>query len=223
MEHNWRLQNNVQDAIKWEPLLSLSKIEVVAEDGVVCLSGVVDSYAKKVEAENTAKKVNGVKVVVEKIEVKLPDYWVKTNLEIACQALAALKVNNFLPEEKIVIKVEDGWITLEGELPWNYQKEAAQNALNYLKGIRGVFNNIVIKPETQDVIEQRDVEAALARSWSIDDKNIHVKVMGTTVTLTGTVNSWYQKEEAGRIVWNTPGIGKVSNELIVDYIYLIIN
>jgi osmotically-inducible protein OsmY len=221
MKNNEELQKKVINAIKWEPFLSSSEIEVSVEDGIVSLSGVVDSYAKKIEAENAAKRVNGVRAVVEKIQVKIPDSWIKTNIEIAGQALNALKANWSVPNEKIVIKVEDGWITLEGELPWNYQKEAAKNALNYLKGIRGVFNNIQVKPETHDVIEQKDVENALSLSWSIDDSNIHVKVSGPTVVLTGTVNSWYQKEEAERIAWNTPGIKHVNNDLSVDFICLI--
>ncbi|KOY84437.1 ornithine aminotransferase [bacterium 336/3] len=221
MKNNEELQRKVTNAIKWEPLLSSSEIEVTVEDGIVSLLGVVDSYAKKIEAENAAKRVNGVRAVVEKIQVKLPDSWIKTNLEIEGQVLNALKANWSVPDEKIVIKVEDGWITLEGELPWNYQKEAAKNALNYLKGIRGVFNNIQIKPETHDNIEQKDVENALNLSWSIDDSNIHVKVSGTTVVLTGTVNSWYQKEEAERIAWNTPGIRHINNDLSIDSICLI--
>jgi osmotically-inducible protein OsmY len=218
MRNNHDMQMKVINAIKWEPLLTSAEIEVIVEDGIVSLSGVVDSYAKKIEAENAAKRVNGVRAVVEEIQVKLPDSWIKTNLEIASQALAALKSNWSVPEEKIVIKVENSWITLEGELPWNYQKEAAKNALNYLSGIKGLVNNIQVKPETHDDIEQKDVEDALARSWSIDDSNIHVKVSGATVVLTGTVNSWYQKEEAGRIAWNTPGIWHVSNELDIDFI-----
>lgn len=221
MKNNEELQRKVTNAIKWEPLLSSSEIEVTVEDGIVSLLGVVDSYAKKIEAENAAKRVNGVRAVVEKIQVKLPDSWIKTNLEIEGQVLNALKANWSVPDEKIVIKVEDGWITLEGELPWNYQKEAAKNALNYLKGIRGVFNNIQIKPETHDNIEQKDVENALNLSWSIDDSNIHVKVSGATVVLTGTVNSWYQKEEAERIAWNTPGIRHINNDLSIDSICLI--
>ncbi|KOY84561.1 ornithine aminotransferase [bacterium 336/3] len=221
MKNNEELQRRVTNAIKWEPLLSSSEIEVTVEDSIVSLLGVVDSYAKKIEAENAAKRVNGVRAVVQKIQVKLPDSWIKTNLEIAGQALNALKTNWSVPDEKIVIKVEDGWITLEGELPWNYQKEAAKNALNYLKGIRGVFNNIQIKPEIHDNIEQKDVENALNLSWSIDDTSIYVKVSGTTVVLTGTVNSWYQKEEAERIAWNTPDIRHINNDLSIDSICLI--
>lgn len=217
MKNNTELQTDVQNAIKWEPLLHAAEIGVTAKDGVVSLTGVVDSYAKKMEAENAAKRVIGVKALVEKIEVKFPNSWTKTNAEIAHEVLAALKSNWSVPKDKVTVKVEDGWVTLDGELPWNYQKESAKNTINYLGGVKGVTNNIKIKSETHDAIEKQDVEDAIGRSWSVDDSDINVSVSGTTVTLTGTVNSWYQKDEAGRIAWNTPGIWHVKNELEVDY------
>jgi osmotically-inducible protein OsmY len=133
--------------------------------------------------------------------------------------LTALNSNCSIPKEKVTIKVEDGWVTLDGELPLNYQKEAAKSAVNYLAGVKGVTNNIKIKSESTDVIEIRDVEAAIARGLSVDDLDINVTVSGTTVTLSGTVNSWSQKEEEGRIAWNTPGIWHVKNEMLVDYYF----
>jgi osmotically-inducible protein OsmY len=219
MKTNQELQTDVQNAIKWEPLLNAAEIGVTAKDGVVSLTGVVDSYLKKLEAENAAKKVIGVKALVEKIEVKFPSAWSKSNVEIANEVLTALKLNWSVPKDKVTIKVEDGWVTLEGELPWNYQKEAANSAVHYLTGVKGVINNIKIKSETHDAIEKHDVENAIGRSWSIDDSDINVSVSGTTVTLSGMVGSWYEKEEAARIAWNTPGIWHVKNELVVDYYY----
>jgi len=217
MKNNQELQTDVQNAIKWEPLLNAAEIGVTAKDGVVSLTGVVDSYAKKLEAENAAKKVIGVKALVEKIEVKFPNSWTKTNVEIANEVLTALKSNWSVPQDTVKVKVEDGWVTLEGELPWNFQKEAAKGAVNYLIGVKGVTNNIKIKSESHDAIEKQDLEDAIHRSWSIDDTDINVSVSGTTVTLTGTVDSWYQKEEAGRIAWKTSGIWHVKNDLVVDY------
>jgi osmotically-inducible protein OsmY len=223
MKNNQELQTDVQNAIKWEPLLNAAEIGVTAKDGVVSLTGVVDSYAKKMEAENAAKKVIGVKALVEKIEVNFPNSWTKTNAEIANEVLTGLKNNGSIPNDKITVKVKDGWVTLEGELQWNYQKEAAKSAVNYLTGVKGVSNNIKIKSESHDTIEKKDVEAAIARSWSIDDSDINVAVSGTTVTLTGTVDSWYQRNEATRIAWNTPGIWHVNNELAVDYFYALVD
>ena len=222
MKSNTELQTDVQNAIRWEPLLHAAEIGVTAKDGVVSLTGVVDSYAKKVEAENAAKKVIGVKALVENIEVHFASEWTKTNAEIANEVLSALKSNWSVPKDKVTVKVENGWVTLEGELPWNYQKEAAKSAVNYLAGVRGITNNIKIKSESHDAIEQRDVENAIGRSWAVDDTDIQVEVSGTTVTLTGTVDSWYQKDEAGRIAWNTPGVWHVKNELAVDYFYALV-
>jgi osmotically-inducible protein OsmY len=219
MKSNEELQKDVQNAIKWEPLLHAAEIGVTAKDGVVSLTGVVDCYAKKMEAENAAKKVVGVKALVEKIEVSLPHAWARTNGEIADEVLAALKANWTVPNDKVMVKVENGWITLEGELPWNFQKEAAKKTVNYLLGVKGVTNNITIKSNTNEAIEKADVEAAIGRSWTVDDRDIVVSVSGTTVTLSGTVNSWYQRDEAARIAWNTPGIWHVKNELAVDYEY----
>lgn len=219
MKNNEELQADVQHAIKWEPLLRNTEIGVTAKDGIVSLSGTVDSYAKKIEAENVAKRIIGVKGLVEAIEVELPDAWKKTDHEIASEAVKALTVNWLIPKEKITVKVENGWVTLDGELPWNYQKDAAKDIAYYLDGVKGITNNIKIKPETHDSIEQKDVERALARSLSVDDSDIQVSVSGTHVTLTGTVNSWYQKEEAGHIAWKTPGIWHVENNLSVDYYY----
>ena len=219
MKSNEELQKDVQNAIKWEPLLHAAEIGVTAKDGVVSLTGVVDCYAKKMEAENAAKKVIGVKALVEKIEVSLPHAWARTNGEIADEVLAALKANWTVPNDKVMVKVEDGWITLEGELPWNFQKEAAKKTVNYLLGVKGVTNNITIKSNTNEALEKADVEAAIGRSWTVDDRDIVVSVSGTTVTLSGTVNSWYQRDEAARIAWDTPGIWHVKNELAVDYEY----
>jgi len=219
MKNNAELQEDVQNAIKWEPLLHAAEIGVTAKDGVVSLTGIVDSYAKKMEAENAAKRVIGVKALVEKIEVKLHSSWSKTDADIAKDVLTALNSNWSVPKDKVTVKVEEGFVTLEGELPWNYQREAAKNAVNYLMGVKGVTNLIKIKTETHDAIEKKDVEEAIGRSWAIDDSDINVSVSGTTVTLTGTVDSWYQKEEAGRIAWNTPGIWHVKNNLEVDYYF----
>jgi osmotically-inducible protein OsmY len=215
MKDNSTLQAEVQNAIKWEPLLEAAEIGVTVKDGVVSLSGSVDSFAKKMEAENAAKKVRGVVALIENIEVRFPNSWSRSNVEIANEAVNALKSNWSVPNDNITVKVEDGWVTLEGELPWNYQREAAKSAINYLSGIKGVTNLIKIKSEITDEIEKKEVEDAFERSWSVNNNDIKVSVLGTTVTLDGTVNSWYQKEEAGRIAWNTPGIMDVKNELTI--------
>ena len=220
MKNNAEIQKDVQDAIKWEPLLNAAEIGVTVKDGVVTLTGTVDSYTKKTEAEDAAKNVAGVKAVVEKIEINYGSRWAKKDdNEIATEIVNVLKWNWQIPIDKVKVKVENGWITLDGELPWNYQKEAAKDAVKNLLGVTGVTNNITIKSERQDQIEKRDIENALRRNWSINDRDIIVKVSGNKVTLSGRVNSWYQKTEAARIAWNAPGIWAVDNELVVESAY----
>ncbi|UOU97490.1 BON domain-containing protein [Chryseobacterium daecheongense] len=218
MKTNAELQKDVQDAIKWEPLLHSAEIGVTAKNGVVSLTGIVDSYAKKMQAEDAAKNVVGVKVLVENIKVKFPNSRSKTDNEIADEIIAAFESNTVIPEKQIKVKVEDGWVDLDGELPWDYLREITENAIQYLPGVKGIYNNITIKPEIRERVDKKDIEEALKRS-SIDDKEIEVSVSGSTVTLTGAVHSWRQKEEAGRIAWKTPGIEHVKNELKVDYEY----
>ena len=219
MKSNEELQKDVQNAIKWQRLLNAAEIGVIAKDGVITLSGSVDSLAKKMEAESATKNVSGVKAVVENISIKFASDWNKSDSDIANEVLTALRSNWEIPNEKIKVKVENGWVTLEGQLEWNFQKEAAKNAVRDLLGVAGVTNNITIKADTQDEIERKDIESALERNWSLSDREIKVKVSGTKVTLTGTVDSWYQKSEAARIAWKARGVWSVDNELVVDYEY----
>lgn len=220
MKNNSALQKDVQDAIKWEPLLNAAEIGVTVKDGVVTLTGVVDNYTKKSEAEDAAKNVAGVKAVVEKIEVKISStYGKKDDNEIATEVLNAFKWNWRVPNDKIKVTVEKGWVTMEGQLQWGYEKEAAYNAVKNLLGVTGVSNNIKIRSEINEAAEKADIETALKRNWSIYDNDIDVEVAGHKATLSGTVDSWYQKTEAGRIAFNAPGIWTVDNELVVDYDY----
>ena len=218
MKTNAEIQKDVQDAIEWEPLMQAAEIGVTVKDGVVTLTGTVDSYSKKSEAEEAAKSVAGVKAVVEKIDVKFHDSSARKNdNEIASEVVNALKWNWRIPSDKIKVKVEKGWVTLAGELPWNYQKEAARDAVKNLMGVTGVANDITIKSETQDNVEKKDIESGLRRNWSVNDEDITVKTSAHKVTLTGSVDSWYQKDEAARIAWNAPGVWTVDNELVVTY------
>lgn len=156
MRNNAELQKDVQDAIKWEPLLNAAEIGVTVKDGVVTLTGNVDSYSKKSEAEDAAKNVAGVKAVVENINIKFSSNWAKKDdNEIANEILNAYKWNWKVPNDKVKVKVEKGWVSLGGELHWNYQKEAAKDAVKNLLGVMGVNNNITIKSETEDQIEKK--------------------------------------------------------------------
>lgn len=215
MTNNEVLQKDVQDAIKWEPLLNEAEIGVTAKDGVITLTGIVDNMVMKSEVENAAKNTAGVKAIVEKIEVAYGGLK-KGDTEIANEILNAFNWYKELPKDKVIAKVEDGWVTLEGELKWNYLKETAKNSICNIVGIKGVTNNIKIKSDSQDGIEKEDIERALERNWAINEKDIHVNIAGNKVVLNGTVHSIYQKEEAERIAWNAPGVLTVENELHIE-------
>ena len=217
MKTNEDLQRDVQDAIKWQPSLHAAEIGVAVKDGIVTLSGTVDSFSKKSQAEDAAKNVSGVQAVVEKIEVKFANWGKIEDSEIANEIVNAFKSNWEIPNDKIKIKVEDGWVTLSGELPWNYQKEAAQRIVNTQAGVKALTNSLDIKSSINDDIEKEGIECALERNGSIDDQDIQVSVAGTKITLNGTVGTWYQKEEAGRVAWKAPGVSRVENELVIDY------
>lgn len=219
MKTNEQLQKDVQDAIKWEPLLNVAEVGVTAKDGVVTLTGIVDSYIKKIEAEAATKKVNGVKAVVEKIEISFGNsIGIKSDGEIAIAVLKSLQWNWDVPNEneKVKVKVENGWVTLEGELEWNHQKEAATRSVNNQTGVKGVTNNIIIRNDGKDKIELKNIESALCRNWSINDGDIEVDISANKVTLKGIVHSFYARDEAERIAWNAPGVYNVSNKLIIE-------
>jgi osmotically-inducible protein OsmY len=217
MKTNEQLQKDVQNALKWEPLLGASEIGVIVKTGIVTLTGTVDSYQAKLEAEAAAKNVSGVQAVVEKIEVSFGNWGKKSDNDIATEVINALKWNWQVPDDAVKIKIEDGWVTLDGTLEWNYQKEAAKKAVATLIGVKGVTNNISIKSEKDDSVEKEDIESAIGRNWSVDDEDIEVSVSGNKVTLNGTVSSFYQKDEAERIAWNAPGVWSVDNELVIEY------
>lgn len=211
------LQQDVQDAIKWEPFMRATKIGVTTKDGVVTLSGTVDSYAKKLHAERATKNVRGVRALAENIVVEHGNSIQEDSTEIAKRILEAWKYSWNVPETSIKVKVEDGWVKLEGEVHWKYQEEAAVNTIKDLSGVKGVTNLIIIKSELKDAVEKKEVINSLRRNWSIDSRDVKVEVKRDKVKLTGMVHSLYQKEEAGRLAWNTPGVRLVENDLSVVY------
>jgi len=217
MKTNEQLQKDVEDNIKWEPLLQAAEIGVTAKDGVVTLTGIVDSYTKKIEAEAATKKVSGVKAVVEKIEISFSNSaGSKSDAEIATEVLNALQWNRDILTEKLKVNVENGWVTLEGALVWNHQKENATRSVNNQIGVKGLTNNIIIRNDIKDKIELKEIEKALNRNWSITDGDIEVEVSGNKVTLKGNVHSFYARDEAERIAWNAPGVCNVLNELVIE-------
>jgi osmotically-inducible protein OsmY len=220
MKTDSQLQQDAIAELKWEPLLREAEIGVSAKLGVITLTGTVDSYVKKAEAEDAVKRVAGVKAVIEKIEIKYASDWAKKDDgDIATEIVNAFKWNLEIPSDKVKARVEKGWVTLDGQVEWNFQSEAARNAVRSLLGVTGVSNNIKVKSRTEDAIEKSEIESALKRNWSVSDQDIGVAVSGHKATLTGKVDSWFQREEAERIAWNAPGVWHVGNDLVVDYNY----
>lgn len=216
MKTNRQLQNDVLEAIRWEPLLKQSEIAVEADNGIITLSGVVDSYIKKSQAGDTAKKISGVKAVVEKIEVEFDNNDEKSDAAIAIEVLNALKANKDIAFDRVQIEVEDGHVTMDGKVEWNYQKQAAQQLASAIGGIKVLTNHIEIASDSPDDIEKADIEQAIVRNWALNNQDIRVVVLGNKVTLNGIVHSFYQKEEAERMAWNAPGVHTVTNELFIE-------
>lgn len=210
------LRKEVIAALKWEPLLHTNEIDVSVLDGVVSLEGIVDNYAQKREAEHVVKNIPGIKEVTNNVKVDLFKSAVKSDKDVTDLVKKALQENWAVPDHKITVTVKDGWVTLEGILHWNFQRRAADNAIRYIQGVRGVIDKIKIEAEIKNEMNKELVEKALRRSWILDVDNIKVRVDGKTIFLSGIVDSLFQKEEAERIAWNTPGVWYVDNELIVE-------
>jgi len=219
MKTNEDLQQDVEDAIKWEPMLHAAEIGVTAKNGIVTLSGTVDNYVKKIHAEKAARNVANVTAVVEEIKVILPGSKIKSDYDIAADVVAALHDNWDVPMEKVSVKVENGYVYLSGIVPWNYQKEAAKRTIQSISGIKEIINLIHINPEKHVILNRQEVIDALLRHWSVNATNIQVGVSGDTVTLKGFVSSLYQKEEAAKVAWNTPGVLHVDNQLHIEFDY----
>ena len=216
MKTNEDLQRAVQDAIKGEPLLNAAEIGVTVNGGIVSLTGIVDSYAKKAEAEAATKKVIGVQAVVENIVVHLGNAQPQDDYVIAREVVNSLTWIKQIPSDKLVVKVEEGWVTLEGELNWSYQKEAATIVVNSITSAEGLTNNITTVIEEDFALDKQAIERALVLNATFDERGIQVDLTGTTVCLRGGVQSRYQKDEAGRIAWAFPGVSLVTNELTIN-------
>lgn len=216
MKTDIQIQKDVMDELKWQPFLHSSEIGVAVKNGIVTLSGIVDSFSKKLSAERAAKKVAGVKAIAEDIQIGVsPAYW-RTDAEIAEAVVQALKWHSAVPDGQLKIKVEEGNVTLEGEVEWEYQRGNAKSAIQYLSGVKSVFNLITVKPKLTPFELEQKISTAFRRKASVDASKITVSTIGDKVILTGKVRSAAESDDAEDVAWEAPGVRHVENKLTVE-------
>jgi len=205
------IQTDVMAELRWDPSVPATEIGVVVKDGVVTLTGTVDTYMKKWRAEEVAHRVNGVIAVANEIQVR--SIGERTDSDIAAAALHALSWNSTIPQGKVHVTVDKGWITLKGDVEWQYQRQEAERVVRRLLGVKGVSNLITVKPAATPADLKRKIEDALVRNAQVDAERITVEVQGSKAVLKGKVRSWAEREEAERVAWLAPGITSVDNQI----------
>ena len=213
MKTDAQLKKDVQDELGWDPAVNATNIGVIVKDGIVTLTGHLESFAEKFAAERAAERVSGVQALAMEVEVLLRNRDRRNDVDIASAARNALTWNTVVPDSRLHIKVENGWITLTGEVDWDYQRRAAERALRDLLGVVGVKNLIAVKARVSIPDVQKKITEALERQAETEAKQVQVLVNGSRVTLRGRVHSWPERQAAQIAAWSAPGVTNVVNEI----------
>jgi osmotically-inducible protein OsmY len=215
MKTDAELQQDVMNELKWEPTIKAAEIGVGVKDGVVTLSGYVDSYVKKWAAERAAARVSGVRAVAEEIQVRLPGSLKRSDEDIAGAVANVLEWNVLVPYDRVKVQVQDGLVTLSGEVDWWYQKNAAEEAVRYLMGVVLFNNQITVKPPVKPLDVKDKIESAFRRNALLDSRRVTVETRGSKILLSGSVRNWAERAEAQWTAWAAPGVSEVENNIII--------
>src|SRR3954465_6345619 len=216
MKSDRDIERDVKEELEWDPDLDASDIAISVKNGVVTLAGFVKSYTDKYEAEAAAKRVAGVRAVANDLEVRMPSVDERPDPDIARDAVAAIKSQLPISWANIKVIVKNGWVTLEGQVEWQYQRQTAESAVRRIKGVKGASNLIPLNPRAQPDEIKKKIQEAFKRSAEVDANRIMVETNGGEVILKGTVRSWIEREEAERVAWSAPGVTKVEDQIIVS-------
>ena len=211
-----QIQIDALEELKWDTRVRPNEIGVAVKDGIVTLTGWVDSYLKKMAAEEAAHRVPGVKAVANDIEVRLPGFAERTDTDLAAAVLNALRWDAAIPTGKVDVTVSQGWVTLKGEVDYAFQKRDAERAVRRLSGVKGVSNLIVVKPQVFPSDLKQQIERALVRNAETDARNITIEVEGSKVILRGTVRSYAEKQAAEETAWSASGVTEVENRIVIS-------
>jgi len=216
MKSDALLRSDIVAELNWDPAITATDVGVTVKDGVVTLSGHPASHAEKHAIERAVQRVKGVKAVAVEMQVKLAAGYERTDADIAMAAERALEWNVLVPDGKIHPMVEHGWVTLNGEVEWQYQRRAAEGAVRNLLGVTGVTNEVTVKPKFTPADVEKRIRDALARQADREASQIEISVSGSQVTLRGKVHSWAERKAAQGAAWAAPGVANVINNLLVE-------